>query len=60
MVISASMVGITRHLFIVQQDVQKIQRRDETVATVGDEKITKDELYDMLVKASGQEALMND
>lgn len=30
---------------------------DETVATVGDEKITKDELYDVLVQSSGKEAL---
>jgi foldase protein PrsA len=31
--------------------------KDETVATVDGEKITKDELYDTLVKASGQQAL---
>ena len=30
---------------------------DETVATVGDEKITKDELYEVLVQSAGQEAL---
>ena len=30
---------------------------DETVATVGDEKITKDELYEVLVQSVGQEAL---
>ena len=33
------------------------QEKEETVATVGDEKITKEELYDTLVKASGQQAL---
>ncbi|MFJ7935227.1 peptidylprolyl isomerase [Sporosarcina sp. NPDC096371] len=33
------------------------QEKDETVATVGDEKITKEELYDTLVKTSGQQAL---
>lgn len=31
--------------------------KDETVATVGGEKITKEELYDTLVKSSGQQAL---
>ncbi len=30
---------------------------DETVATIGDEKITKDELYEVLVQSAGQEAL---
>ncbi|MEK4405425.1 peptidylprolyl isomerase [Sporosarcina sp. FSL K6-6792] len=30
---------------------------DETVATVGDEKITKDELYEVLVQSAGKEAL---
>jgi len=30
---------------------------DETVATVGDEKITKDEIYEVLVQSAGQEAL---
>ena len=30
---------------------------DETVATVGDEKITKDELYEVLVQSAGQQAL---
>ena len=29
---------------------------DETVATIGDEKITKDELYEVLVQSAGQEA----
>ncbi len=33
------------------------QEKEETVATVGDEKITKEDLYDTLVKASGQQAL---
>lgn len=33
------------------------QEKEEIVATVGDEKITKEELYDTLVKASGQQAL---
>lgn len=33
------------------------QEKEETVATVGDEKITKEELYDTLVKVSGQQAL---
>ncbi|WP_255452409.1 Foldase protein PrsA [Sporosarcina sp. ANT_H38] len=30
---------------------------NETVATIGDEKITKDELYEVLVQSAGQEAL---
>ncbi|WP_342507222.1 peptidylprolyl isomerase [Sporosarcina sp. FSL K6-2383] len=33
------------------------QGNEEIVAKVGDEKITKEELYDTLVKASGQQAL---
>ncbi|MEK5036572.1 peptidylprolyl isomerase [Sporosarcina sp. FSL K6-3457] len=33
------------------------QENEEIVATVGGEKITKEELYDTLVKASGQQAL---
>ena len=33
------------------------QEKEEIVATVGDEKITKEELYDTLVKVSGQQAL---
>jgi len=33
------------------------QEKEEIVATVGGEKITKEELYDTLVKASGQQAL---
>ena len=33
------------------------QEKEEIVATVGDEKITKEELYDTLIKASGQQAL---
>ncbi len=33
------------------------QVKEEIVATVGGEKITKEELYDTLVKASGQQAL---
>lgn len=33
------------------------QEKEEIVATVGDEKITKEELYDTIVKASGQQAL---
>lgn len=33
------------------------QATDETVATVGDEKITKDELYEVLVQSAGQQAL---
>lgn len=33
------------------------QEKEEIVATVGDEKITKEDLYDTLVKVSGQQAL---
>ena len=39
------------------QEAKATKATDETVATVGDEKITKDELYDVLVQSSGKAAL---
>jgi foldase protein PrsA len=46
-------VGLLAIVFIVATGFSK----DETVATIGGEKITKDELYEVLVQSSGQEAL---
>lgn len=39
------------------KDSKSSEDSDETVATVGDDKITKDELYEVLVQSAGQEAL---
>ena len=39
------------------KDSKASEDSDETVATVGDDKITKDELYEVLVQSAGQEAL---
>jgi foldase protein PrsA len=51
-------VGLLAMILVVTTGCSKdTKATDETVATIGDEKITKDELYDVLVQASGQEAL---
>ncbi|NYF25729.1 SurA N-terminal domain-containing protein [Sporosarcina sp. JAI121] len=51
-------VGLLAIILVVATGCSKEKKAtDETVATVGDEKITKDELYEVLVQASGQEAL---
>ena len=46
-------VGLIAIFFIVATGFSK----DETVATIGGDKITKDELYEVLAQSSGQEAL---
>lgn len=46
-------IGLVAIVFVVATGFPK----SETVATVEGEKITKDELYDVLVKAQGQEAI---
>ena len=54
-------VGLLAIILVVttgcSKDAKATKATDETVATIGNEKITKDELYDVLVQASGQEAL---
>ena len=46
-------VGIIAIVFVLATGFSK----DETVASVGGEKITKDELYELLVQSAGQQAL---
>ena len=46
-------IGLAAILFVVATGFSK----SDTVATVDGEKITKDELYDVLVKAQGEEAV---
>jgi len=53
-------VGLLAFMLVAtgcSQDAKATKGTDETVATVGDEKITKDELYEVLVQSSGKEAL---
>ncbi|MEK5067958.1 peptidylprolyl isomerase [Sporosarcina sp. FSL K6-1508] len=51
-------VGLLAIILTVTTGCSKDSKaKDETVATVGDEKITKDELYEVLVQSAGKEAL---
>ena len=51
-------VGLLAIILTVTTGCSKDSKaKDETVATVGDEKITKDELYKVLVQSAGKEAL---
>ena len=53
MLYSLLTIGLVAIVFVLITGFSK----DETVATVEGEKITKDELYDVLVKAQGEEAV---
>lgn len=52
-----ALVIIVGALVTVKLGFNESSKEENVVALVGDEKITKDELYDLLVKANGQGAL---